>query len=505
MTLKILLVSPRSPDTFWSFKHALAFVSKKASLPPLGLLTVASMLPPEWNKKLVDMNVSSLSDKDIQWADYVFVSAMTIHRASVKEIIASCNKIGTKVVAGGPLFTAAHEEFGGIAHFLLGEAEVTMPLFLSDLARGVAKPVYVADRLPDVGETPLPMWSLVNMKQYSSMSIQYSRGCPFNCDFCNVTVLYGHNPRTKSKAQMLRELDTLYAHGWRGSVFLVDDNFVGNKKKLKAEILPAMIGWSTERKQAFTFYTQASINLADDEDMMQLMSSAGFGTVFIGIETIDENCLVECHKQQNQSRDMVAAVKKIQQHGMEVQGGFIVGFDHDDPVSIFRNQINFIQKSGIVTAMVGLLNAPIGTRLYRRMKQENRLISDMSGDNTDGSTNIVPKMNYNTLLNGYKSILSNIYSPKQYYERVWTFLKEYKPNTTKGISQLRPWHIKALIKAAWIMGIKDKGRLYFWKLMFATLMKRPKSFPTSVTLSIFGFHFRQITKKLAGVPAPGSA
>lgn len=503
--MKILLVSPRSPDTFWSFKHALTFISKKAALPPLGLLTVAAMLPKEWDKKLVDMNVSTLNDKDIQWADYVFVSAMTIHRVSVTEVIARCNKLGVKVVAGGPLFTAAYEEFSGVDHFLLGEAEITLPLFLSDLAAGAAKPLYAADQRADIGQTPLPTWSLLNMKQYSSMSVQYSRGCPFDCDFCNVTVLYGHNPRTKSKAQMIDELEALHRQGWRGAVFLVDDNFVGNKKKLKGEILPAMIEWSKEKKNAFNFNTQASINLADDEEMMRMMREANFDRVFIGIETIDENSLAECNKQQNKSRDMVGSVKKIQRHGMEVQGGFIVGFDSDDPVSIFRNQINFIQKSGIVTAMVGVLNAPIGTHLYRRMKQEQRLLSDISGDNTDGSTNIVPKMNLDTLIKGYRSILDNIYSPKQYYERVSTFLREYRPKTHLGFAHLRPCHFTAAIKATWFMGIKERGRRYFWKLMFETLMKRPRLIPESVTLSIYGFHFRQISRKLISVPANSSA
>ena len=503
--MKILLVSPRTPDTFWSFKHALSFVSKKASLPPLGLLTVASMLPADWDLKLVDMNVSPLVDKDIRWADYVFVSAMTIHRASAVEVISRCNTLGVKVVAGGPLFTAAHEEFSGVDHFLLGEAEVTMPAFLADIAAGSPKPLYVADQKADISQTPLPMWSLLKMKHYSSMSIQYSRGCPFDCDFCNVTVLYGHNPRTKSKSQMIAEIDALYRHGWRGSVFVVDDNFVGNKKKLKAEILPAMIEWSNENNNTFNFYTQASINLSDDDEMMRLMRDANFDRVFIGIETIDESSLAECNKHQNQSRDMVASVKKIQQHGMEVQGGFIVGFDSDDPATTFRNQINFIQKSGIVTAMVGVLNAPIGTHLYRRMKQENRLLSDISGDNTDGSTNIVPKMNRDTLIKGYRSIIDNIYSPKQYYERVTTFLREYKPKSHLGFTHVQFCHISAAFKSMWFIGIKEKGRLYYWKLMFETLLKRPKSIPESVTLAIYGFHFRHVSRKLSNLPAQSSA
>lgn len=500
--MKILLVSPRYPDTFWSFKHALTFISKKASLPPLGLLTVATMLPREWDKKLVDMNIATLTDEHIKWADYVFISAMAIQQASAKEVIARCNELGTKLVAGGPLFTTEHEEFPGIDHFVLGEAEGILPDFLADLASGVAKPLYIANTPPDINQTPLPLWSLVNMKQYSAMSIQYSRGCPFNCDFCNVTVLYGHNPRTKSKYQMVSELEALYQHGWRDAIFLVDDNFVGNKRKLKTEILPAMIEWSKRRKYPFSFSTQASINLADDEEMIRLMGEANFDKVFIGIETPNEDSLTECNKQQNKDRDLMASVKKIQNFGLEVQGGFIVGFDND-PVSIFRSQINFIQKSGIVTAMVGMLNAPRGTKLYQRLKKENRLLNDMTGDNTDCSINFVPKMNHDTLVNGYQSILDNIYSPKQFYERVRTFLQEYRPRKEKGTSQIKVNEIMAFFKSIWFMGIKEKGRRYYWRLFFSTLVKRPRAFPLSMTLTIFGFHFRQVSRKLVSFPVRG--
>ncbi len=498
--MKILLVYPGYPDTFWSFRYALKFVSKKASFPPLGLLTVAAMLPQEWEQKLVDMNVTSLTDEAIKWADYVFISAMVVQKDSAREVIARCNQLGTKAVAGGPLFTTEYDEFSGVDHFVLGEAEVTLPAFLADLARGCAKPLYTTQEQPDISQTPLPLWSLINMKHYSSMNIQYSRGCPFNCDFCNVIILNGHKPRTKSKVQMVNELETLYHHGWRGGVFIVDDNFIGNRKKLKTEILPAIIEWSKRRKYPFAFSTEASINLADDEELMQLMVAAGFNTVFVGIETPNEDSLTECNKQQNRGRDLVAAVKKIQNHGFEVQGGFIVGFD-SDPISIFRSQINFIQKSGIVTAMVGLLNAPRGTMLYQRLKKENRLLQEFSGNNTDCSINFIPKMNYETLINGYKHIFSTIYSPKQYYERIRTFLREYKPRKRKVIPRLRSYHIAAFIKSIWLLGIKENGRSYYWKLVFSTLVKRPRAFPLSIILSIFGFHFRQVTRKLSRIPA----
>jgi len=499
--LKILLAYPKYPDTFWSFKYALRFISKKASLPPLGLLTVAAMLPDGWEKKLVDMNITSLADEDIRWADYVFISAMVVQRDSAQEVITRCKKLGTRVVAGGPLFTTGHEDFAGVDHFVLGEAEVTLPPFLEDLAGGSAKPIYASNERPDITSTPVPQWSLIKMKHYSSMSLQYSRGCPFNCEFCDIIFLNGHKPRTKDKDQVVSELEALYRYGWRGGIFVVDDNFIGNKRKLKAETLPAIIEWSESRKHPFTFFTEVSINLADDEELMRLMFEAGFDRVFIGIESPNEESLAECNKLPNKGRDLAASVRKIQNRGFEVQGGFIVGFD-SDPISIFRSQINFIQNSGIVTAMVGLLNAPRGTRLYQRLKKENRLLQSITGDNTDCSINFIPKMNYDTLINGYKHIVDTIYSPRHYYERVGTFLREYKPRKRKGnmISRVQFYHIKGFFRSIWVLGVKEKGRRYYWRLFASTLLKRPRSFPLSISLAVYGFHFRKIAEKLTSIP-----
>jgi radical SAM superfamily enzyme YgiQ (UPF0313 family) len=308
-------------------------------------------------------------------------------------------------------------------------------------------------------------------------------------------VLNGNRPRTKTKGQLLSELEALYNRGWRETVFLVDDNFIGNKRKLKEEILPAMIKWQKDRKSPFWFMTEASINLADDEELMKLMVTAGFDTVFIGIETPNEESLAECNKNQNMNRDLIASIKKIQNHGMQVQGGFILGFDND-PDSIFKSQLNFIQESGIVTAMVGLLNAPRGTRLYQRLKRENRLVGDSySGDNTDGSLNFVPKMGKEKLINGYTHILTTIYSSKQYYDRVKIFLKEYKPRRTKRVSQLNLWHIRALIRSMWVLGALDRDRWHYWRFFVSTLLKNPRSFPISMTLAVNGFHFRKILRK----------
>jgi radical SAM superfamily enzyme YgiQ (UPF0313 family) len=494
--VRILLVYPRYPDTFWSFKHALKFIYKKATFPPLGLLTVAAMLPEEWEKKLVDMNTTTLTDEDIKWADYVFISAMVAQQDSAREVVERCKKSGTKIVAGGPVFTTGYEEFGhdDIDHLISNEAENLLPLFLEDLERGYAKHRYTSEERPDIRGTPVPLWSLINRKKYQSMSIQYSRGCPFNCEFCDIVIINGHVPRTKDATQIIAELDALYDMGWRASVFFVDDNFIGNKRRLKSEILPAIIEWMKEKKHPFSFYTEASINLADDEELMRLMTEAGFDMIFVGIESPNEESLVECNKLPNKNRDLLASVKKMQNHGLQVQGGFIVGFD-SDPISIFKSQIDFIQKSGIVMAMVGVLMAPPGTRLYKRLKQENRLLPKGSGDNTDGSTNFIPKMGRETLTSGYKHVVDTIYAPKQYYERIKTFLMEYRPGNRKKI-KLSLLHLIALIRSTWVLGIKEKGRIHYWKLVGWTLLKKPKTFPLSMTLAVQGFHFRKVAEKV---------
>ena len=479
--MKILLVYPQYPDTFWSFKHALKFVSKRAAFPPLGLLTVAAMLPENWEKKLVDMNVSRLTDADITWADYVFISAMAVQKTSVKEVIARCVELDVKTVVGGPLFSAGHEEFDGVDHFVLGEAEETLAPFLNDMANGSLKHIYSSEKHPDISVTPVPMWSLIKLNHYSSMSLQYSRGCPFDCEFCDIVFLNGHTPRTKNKEQLIAELDSLYELGWRGSIFIVDDNFIGNKKKLKAEILPALVEWRKEKKDPFAFTTEASINLADDEELARLMVSAGFDVVFVGIETPNEESLVECTKGQNQNRDLVASVKKLQEFGLEVQGGFIVGFDND-PESIFQSQIEFIQSSGIVTAMVGLLNAPRGTRLYKRLEKEKRLLKQFTGNNMDCSLNFIPKMKYETLMQGYRNILKTIYAPRHYYRRMEALFKEYRPHS--GGYNIRPrwYHITALFKSIWFLGIREKGRFNYWRLFIITLLKDPRKFTLFIGL-----------------------
>jgi radical SAM superfamily enzyme YgiQ (UPF0313 family) len=493
--MNILLVNPKFPDTFWGFQHALKFISKRTTFPPLGLLTVASMLPHSWNKRLVDTNVQELREIELRWADLVLLGGMSIQLKSARAIIERCKTLGKKIVAGGPLFTSFSDEFEDVDHLVLNEAELTLPPFLEDMKNGNARHIYKSDQWADITSTPVPAWNLINPKYYSSMNIQYSRGCPYDCEFCDITVLYGHLPRTKTKEQVLSELEALHSIGWRSDVFIVDDNFIGNKTLLKNEILPTIIDWMKRRNQPFSFNTEASINLSDDDELMDLMVRAGFNAVFVGIESPNEESLIECKKSPNRNRNLIESVKKLQRKGLQVHGGFIVGFD-SDPSSIFQKLIEFIQESGIVTAMVGLLNAPTGSRLHKRMLQEGRLLKAMSGDNTDFSMNFIPKMNYDFLVNGYRSILENIYSSKQYYMRVKEFLRTYNPPQGR-VSIIKANHLRALVRSVIILGIVDKERLQYWKLFFWSLFTRPRMFPLAITFTIYGYHYRRILEYYA--------
>ncbi|MFO7786026.1 MAG: B12-binding domain-containing radical SAM protein [Thermodesulfobacteriota bacterium] len=489
--MRVLLIYPEYPDTFWSFKHALKFIHKKAAHPPLGLLTIGAMLPEEWSKRLVDMNVTKLTDEDLAWADWAFISGMVVQKDSARQTISLCRKAGLRVVAGGPLFTYESEAFEEVDHFVLNEAEITLPQFLKDFESGRPMRVYETQEFADIKQTPAPMWELAALKRYAGMSIQFSRGCPFNCEFCNVTALFGHRPRIKTSDQIIRELDGLYHVGWRGNIFFVDDNFIGNKNYLKNNLLPALIRWR-EGKRGIRFHTEASINLADDDALMASMVEAGFDSVFIGLETPDEACLAECNKKQNTNRNLLESVKKIQRTGLQVQGGFIVGFDSDTS-SIFQRQIDFIQQSGIATAMVGLLQAPFGTKLYERLKKDGRLLGPMSG-NTDGTTNIVPKMGLELLHDGYRNIMQNIYSPKHYYRRVKTFLREYRIPEVSHSPDLQ--HVLALFRSVFRLGVFGKERFQYWRLLAWTFFYRRRALSLAVTLMIYGHHFRKTSERV---------
>ncbi|MCE5333540.1 MAG: DUF4070 domain-containing protein [Desulfobacteraceae bacterium] len=388
----------------------------------------------------------------------------------------------------GPMGIVVEEE---VDHLVLDEAELTLPSFIEDLQNGCPKRVYRASGFCGLHRTPIPSWNLIRMKRYASMCIQFSRGCPFNCEFCNVTVLFGHRPRLKTTQQVIAELDSIYDAGWRGGIFFVDDNFIGNKGYLKTQLLPALIDWRKDKKGCI-FFTEASINLADDPELLDLMYKAGFDSVFIGIESPDEASLTECHKTQNKNRDLLQDVKIIHRAGLQVMGGFIVGFDSDTH-STFQRQIDFIQKSGIVTAMVGILQAIPGTRLFDRLWRENRVASAFTGDNIDGTTNIVPKMGMDRLLDGYRSIMKQIYSPETFYRRVKTFLKELRaPEISSPFDVQR---FLALIRSGFWLGVWGKERFQYWHLLLWTLIRKPRLLSLAVTLAIYGHHFRRICEK----------
>ncbi|MGW8313970.1 MAG: B12-binding domain-containing radical SAM protein [Bacteroidales bacterium] len=488
--MNILLVNPRIPETYWSFHHALKFIRKKAANPPLGLLTVAALLPGDWHKKMIDLNIDSLTDATIQWADFLFVTAMSVQKESVMEVIETAHRFDTPVVAGGPLFTGDPDSFNHVDHLVLNEAELTLPRFLYDLDRGIPGRLYRTDQFADLHQTPPPDYSLLNVNQYAQLSLQYSRGCPFQCEFCEITALLGRKVRTKTPGQILSELDGIYRTGYRGSLFFVDDNFIGNRHVLKRDLLPRIIGWNRLHRYPFTFTTEASINLADDPELMELMVEAGFERVFIGIETVHEESLAECDKNHNMKRNMIDSVQLIQAEGMEVTGGFIVGFDHDPP-NIFQQQIDFIRQSGIITAMVGLLNAPNRTRLYQRLQKEGRILNRFDGNNTNLNMNFIPKMDKEVLLRGYHSILNGIYSSKAYYDRLIRYLRDFRPSEY-SFRKIDAGRIMALLRSLVYIGIFDRSRYYYWKLFFWSLIHRPRLFPMAITYSIYGYHFQKI-------------
>ena len=413
--MKVLLVYPEFPDTYWSFRHALKFEGKKAAFPPLGLLTVSAMLPADWERRLVDLNVETLRTESIEWADIVMLSAMIVQNESLEKVVSLCRQLGKKVVVGGPYVTTSSERMPDADHIFIGEAEATLPEFINDLRLGIPRRIYQADERPSLELTPVPDFSLIDMRHYSAMNVQYSRGCPFNCEFCDIIEIYGRVPRTKSNAQMLAELDAVKETGWRGLVFIVDDNFIGNKKNVRL-FLPDLVEWSRDNGNPFAYITEASVNLAEDESLLQQMEEAGFRRIFVGIETPVEESLKQTQKGQNTRRSLLDSIRKIQSYGMEVMAGFIVGFD-SDPDDIFERQIKFIRESGIPLAMVGLLSALPDTQLWRRLEKEDRLLDVSTGNNTDCSINFIPKMDAARLAEGYKSVLRNIYSPREYYRR----------------------------------------------------------------------------------------
>src|SRR6516162_473845 len=487
--MNVLLIYPEWPDTYWSFKHALPFEGKRSVYPPLGLLTIAPMLPKHWNKRLVDINVRRLTDADLKWADVAFLSGMLVHKSDLLALLGRCKAAGLRTVIGGPVTSSVEELPRHADHVVIGEAEDLIAGLAEDLERGKAKPMYQAANMPGLDRTPLPDLSLINPRYYSAMSIQYSRGCPFTCEFCDIIEIYGRRPRTKTPDQVLAELEQLYERKWRGSVFIVDDNFIGNKKKVK-ELLPPLAEWNNRHRRPFTFFTEASLNLADDLELLQMMKDACFHRVFLGIETPVEASLKEAQKHQNMRRGLMESVHRIQNYGMEVMAGFIVGFDND-PDDIFDRQVQFIQESAIPLAMVGLLLALPGTQLYRRLMKEGRIVDEGHGNNMELRLNFIPKMDVQRLVEGYRSILERIYHPDAYYERVLRFLERFRP----AVHRRRLFSdYLALARSMLKQGVLTKGRTSYWKFFLQAATRYRHAFDTAITLAVMGYHFQTLTR-----------
>ena len=488
--MKVLFINPEFPDTYWSFRHALPFEGKRCAFPPLGLLTVSALLPVEWERRLIDLNIESLKTTDIDWADMVFATAMLAQKDSLKEVVKRCKARGKRVVLGGPYVTSTIEDLPEADHIFLGEAETTLPEFVRDLSVGVPKRIYRAVERPPLSATPLAHFELANLKRYSAMCVQYSRGCPFSCEFCDIIEIYGRVPRTKSNQQMLAEFDALWDLNWRGTVFIVDDNFIGNKKNVR-QLLPELAEWQKKHGYPFSLLTESSVNLADDEQLLESMREAGFRRVFIGIETPVEASLKEAQKSQNRG-NLLDSVKKIQSYGIEVMAGFIVGFDND-PTDVFDRQIDFIRNSAIPIAMVGLLNALPDTQLWKRLEREGRLLGEASGNNTVCTLNFKTRMDPAVLIQGYQTIMRTIYSPREYYQRALESMVR-----TNQVSEPQQYNLlsgfAALVRVLLKLGVFDNKRTEFWRFLTQALIKDKAKVAESLRLAAVGYHFRKLNQ-----------
>ena len=499
-----LLVYPAFATSFWSFKFALQYLGKKSSMPPLGLLTLANMFPQDYNLRLVDMNVRPLTDDDLQWADLVCTSTMIVQRTSLEHVIARAKRAGKPVVAGGPHPTSYWEDIEDVDYFLLGEVEATFPDFLHDLEHGTAQHLYVPQAKPAMTQTPLPRYDLITMRDYGSMLLQFSRGCPFDCEFCDITKLYGRVPRTKTPEQMLAEFDLLYRLGWRGSLFLVDDNFIGNRRDA-LRLLRALIPWQRDRHYPFNLCTEASMNLVEYDELMEAMVQAGFTSVFVGIETPTPAALIATKKKQNVRKDdpeyPLHAVHTLQAKGFEVMGGFILGLDGETP-EVFDLHIEFIQHAAIAMAMEGLLTVLKGTDLYHRMAREGRLRGDTTGNNLDTQLNFVPEMPEEVLKAGYKRVLNTIYDRRleQYFARCWTLVQrlDRRRAPTPMATPLRLPEMLRFAGASLRQLLSPQGPAYL-RFLSRVLTRHPAMLREAVTLAAKGYHLRKITEQITAV------
>lgn len=488
--MNTLLVHPAFPKTYWGMEYARLLTRRSALLPPLGLLTVAALLPSDWAVRLLDMSVEPLREEDLKWADVVFVGAMQIQQESFHEVIRRAHALGKTVVAGGAYPTTDPDASADADCVVIGESEDLIGPLCRDLEGGTLKSRYAASDRPDVTRSPVPRFDLLRVQAYQSIGVQFSRGCPFNCEFCDIIEVFGRVPRTKPAEQLLREFDAINATGFRGMLFLVDDNFIGNKKAAKT-MLPALADWMRAKDYPFDIYTEASINLAADDRLIELMVEAGFTSVFIGIETPSQESLAETQKVQNLRLDLTQAVEKLTRKGLEVMAGFIVGFDADDS-GIFERQLAFIQNSPIPLAMVGILSALPGSQLWRRLEKEGRLIEDWSGE-IFGRTNFRTRMPERLLLDGYKKLLADLYNPDAYFARCLRVLQLW-PSKHPSRFRFPFWYaFGTLLRVIWRMGIVAPYRGAFWRFIGKALWRAPQLMSRSVSQAVNAEHVIRFT------------
>ncbi len=498
--MRVLLVNPEFPESYWSGRHSLVFARRRSLIPPLGLITVAALLPDHWDCRLVDLNIEALQDEVLQWADVVMLTGMLVQKESLHHVVARCRALGVRTAAGGPYATALPQEFDDVDHLVVGEGEDLVPVLARDLEAGQAKARYTETDKPDMTAGPLPRYDLLKVEAYHHMALQYSRGCPFSCEFCDIIVMYGRKPRTKTSAQIIAELDAICRTGFRGDVFFVDDNFIGNKKAVKA-MLPDVAAWRRHSGKHLEFYTEASINIADDEALVDGMTAAGFTAVFIGIESPSAEALKETRKNQNLRRDVVEQVHWLQARGLDVYAGFILGFDEEGP-DIFNRMIDLIEKAAIPYAMVGILTALPNTPLYHRLEQEGRLRPDVAGDQF-GLTNVVTRLPAMEMLAGYREVLERLYQPEPYFRRCRENLEHWQP--APGSSRPTTWRdlINAL-RSVRGQGLSGRYVRAYWKHMRWVMRHHPRKLGRALQQAASGHHYITYTRNVV-VPALAEA
>jgi radical SAM superfamily enzyme YgiQ (UPF0313 family) len=497
--MKTLLIYPEFPPTFWSYEKILELVNRKVLLPPLGLITVAAILPQTWEFKLVDRNITTVTEAEWNWAELVILSGMIVQKSDFIAQIQEAKKRGKLVAVGGPYPTSVpHEiESAGADFLILDEGEITLPLFVEAIERGETSGVFRTTEKPDVTSTPIPRYDLLELDAYDSMSVQFSRGCPFQCEFCDIIVLYGRKPRTKTPEQLLKELDYLYELGWRRGVFMVDDNFIGNKRNVKL-LLKALKVWQAEHQYPFRFNTEASVDLADDAELMELMVQCNFDAVFLGIETPDTSSLELTKKYQNNRSPLLEAVDKIIRAGLRPMAGFILGFDGEKPGAGSRI-INFVEQAAIPTALFSMLQALPNTALWNRLEKEGRLINPKKFDiNQTTLINFIPTRPVEEIAEEYIETFWQLYDPERYLERTYRcFLKLGAPQCHPPAKFPSLVDLKALAIVIFRQGFKRKTRWKFWFYLFSIIKQNPGVWEHYLTLCAHNEHFleyRQIVK-----------